>query len=81
MSLGIGTKLAKFNIQSAYRLVPVHPEDCYLLGMSWNGQIYVDAALPFGLRSAPKIFTVLVDAMEWMDLQEEWCLRRLALLG
>ena len=26
----------------------------------------MDAALPFGLRSAPKIFTALADAIEWI---------------
>jgi hypothetical protein len=66
LELGVGAKMAKFDVQSAYRLVPVHPEDRYLLGMSWKGQVYVDAALPFGLRSAPKIFTALADAMEWI---------------
>ena len=65
VDLGIGAKIAKFDVQSAYRLVPVHPEDRYLLGISWNRQIYMDAALPFGLRSTPKIFTALAHAMEW----------------
>ena len=37
-----------------------------LLGMSWKGKVYVDATLPFGLRSAPKIFTAVVDACEWI---------------
>jgi len=31
-----------------------------------NGQVYVDTALPFGLRSAPKIFNALADALEWI---------------
>ena len=35
MSLGLGTLLAKFDVESAYRNIPVHPEDCYLLGMKW----------------------------------------------
>jgi len=35
-----------------------------MLGMMWDGKVYVDAALPFGLRSAPKIFTALADAIE-----------------
>jgi len=26
----------------------------------------VDATLPFGLRSAPKIFTAVADALEWI---------------
>ena len=27
--------------------------------------MYVDVMLSFGLRSAPKIFTVVADALEW----------------
>ena len=34
--------------------------------MSWNGQLYVDTALPFGLRSAPKNFNALADAWQWI---------------
>ena len=64
--LGRGARLAKFDIESAYRLIPVHPEDRRLLGMSWNGKIFVDGALPFGLRSAPKLFTALADALSWV---------------
>ena len=33
--------------------------------MEWKGNIYVDAKLPFGLRSAPKIFIAVADALEW----------------
>ena len=54
--------IAKINIESAYRLVPVHRP---LLGMKWNDQFYIDPMLPFGLRSAPKIFHALADALEW----------------
>ena len=28
--------------------------------------MYVDAVLPFGLRSAPKLFTALADGLAWM---------------
>ena len=34
--------------------------------MEWEGQVYVDTALPFALRSAPKIFNALADAVEWI---------------
>ena len=37
-----------------------------LLGMRWQGQLFCDATLPFGLRSAPLIFTVVADALEWV---------------
>ena len=64
--LGRGALLAKIDIESAYRLVPVHPDDRYLLGVRWKGKIVVDGMLPFGLRSAPKIFTLIADALEWV---------------
>ena len=69
VKLGTGAKLAKMDVKSAYRLVPVHPQDRLLLGMQWNRRIFVDNTLPFGLRSAPKIFTALADALEWVVKQ------------
>ncbi len=65
MALGAGALLAKIDIQAAYRLVPVHPGDRHWLGIRWNDRVYVDSMLPFGLRSAPKIFTAVADALEW----------------
>ena len=68
--LGRGAELAKVDIKSAYRIVSVHPEDRILLGMLWEGFFYVDSVLPFGLRSAPIIFTAIADALEWAVRQE-----------
>ena len=67
---GRGTLLAKVDIRSAYRIVPVHPEDWWLLGMLWDGSIYIDTALPFGLKSAPKIFNAVADTVEWIAKQQ-----------
>ena len=53
--LGRGSLLAKVDIESAYRLIPVHPQDRPLQAMVWEGQLFIDPMLPFGLRSAPKI--------------------------
>ena len=36
------------------------------MGMYWQDSLFVDTALPFGLRSAPKIFTSLADAAQWI---------------
>ena len=66
MARGRGTLLAKFDVASAYRNVAVHPLDRPLLGMKWRDKYYVDMALPFGLRSAPYIFTAIADAVQWM---------------
>ena len=65
-NLGEGCLLAKLDLKEAYRAVPVHPSDQRLLAVSWQGTTYIDRALPFGLRSAPKIFSALTDAMMWM---------------
>ncbi len=63
--LGPGTCLLKVDLKSAYRMVPVHPLDRHLLGIRWEGHLYVDMALPFGLRSAPILFTAVADAVGW----------------
>ena len=65
MSLGVGALMAKVDIKAAYRIIPVHPLDRPLLGITWRGQIFIDTKLPFGLRSAPKIFNAVADAFEW----------------
>ena len=65
LRLGRGTLMAKMDIRSAYRNVPVHPDDRWLLGMVWRQSVFIDTVLPFGLRSAPKIFNTLADGLEW----------------
>ena len=64
-SLGVGAQMAKLDLRSAYRMVPVHPADQQLLGIEWEGVSYCDLALPFGLRSAPLIFTAVADGLAW----------------
>jgi len=66
LELGRGALLAKLDIKQAYRMIPVHPQDTLLLGMEWEGFIYIDKALPFGLRSAPLLFTAVADALQWV---------------
>ena len=61
MAWGRGTLMAKFDVASAYRNVAIHPDDRPLLGMQWRGKYFVDPVLPFGLRSAPFIFTSIAD--------------------
>jgi len=39
LQLGQGTEMAKIDIASAFRLIPVHPDDRYPLGMKWNDQV------------------------------------------
>ena len=58
--------MEKVDVRSAYRNVPIHPDDRWLMGMLWEGALFIDTALPFGLQSAPKIFTAIADVVEWI---------------
>jgi len=66
IALGRGATLAKFGVQGAFRTVPVHPEDRWLLGMKWEGRVYNNKILPFGPRSALKVFNAVADTLLWI---------------
>ena len=68
--LGRDAQLTKLDIKDAYRIIPVNPDDYHLLGISWRGATYIDRALPFGLRSAPKIFSAVADLVAWVLHQQ-----------
>ena len=63
--LGPAALLTKEDIESAYRLIPVDPDNRPLLAMEWENQLYIDSMLPFGLRSASKILNAVADALAW----------------
>ena len=50
------TFLAKVDIESAFRIIPVSPLDSPLLGFQWDGKYYMDAVLPMGCSSSCAIF-------------------------
>lgn len=43
-----GALMAKFDIASAYQIIPVHTEDRLLLGMTCRGDLLVDGTLRSG---------------------------------
>ena len=63
-SLGSRCFLAKSDIESAFRLLPVHPDDHHLLGMMWQGHYYYDLCLPMGCASSCKLFEEFSTALE-----------------
>lgn len=66
LNLGRGALVAKFDLKAAYKHIPVHPEDRWLWGMEWNGGLYLDAVLSFGLRTAPTIFNAVAEALAFV---------------
>lgn len=64
--LGRGCQLVKIDIEAAFKIIPVHPEDYHLLGMLWQDSFYFDKTLPMGCRSSCSIFDKFSTAIEWV---------------
>ena len=57
-------------IESAFRLLPVHPDDFCLLGMKIMGKIWIDKAIPMGASSSPALFEKFSSFIEWAAKRE-----------
>jgi hypothetical protein len=62
--------LVKRDLADAFRHIPVHPDDWWLLGFRWENAFYQDLFLPFGLRTSPAIFDLFATALEWIARRE-----------
>ena len=62
---GRGCFLIKFDVEAAYKQIPVREEDRALLGFIWRGQIYYDRTLPFGLRSSCRLWDMYASALHY----------------
>lgn len=58
--------MMKRDLKAAFRHIPVVLEDHWLLIFEWNGKYYTDIFLPFGLRTAPFIFNMFSEALNWI---------------
>ena len=61
-----GAYAAKTDIESAFRLLPIHPKYYPKLGMQVDGLYYFDKTLPQGLASSCQIFETFSTAIQWM---------------
>ena len=71
--LGRGCYLSKTDIKSAFRILPVHPDDYSLLGFSWDRRFYYDRCVPMGCSSSCAIFESFSSALEWIATQKLGC--------
>ena len=65
-TLGKGALMGKLDIKSAYRICPARKEDWDVLGIMWEGHIFIDLCLAFGPRTAGNRFHRLADALCWL---------------
>ncbi len=63
---GHGAWLAKIDITSAFKVMPIHPDAWHLFGVQWAGKFYFAVRLTFGFKSSPKIFDMLSEAICWI---------------
>jgi len=52
--------MVKLDLKDAYLQVPIHQEHQCLLQFQWEHKIYQFVCLPFGLTSAPRVFTKIM---------------------
>lgn len=57
--------MAKTDVKTAFRIIPLHPEVRNLFVFQWDDLFYVDLALPMGCSSSCQIFESLSTAIQW----------------
>ena len=65
-TLGQGCFIAKADVESAFRIVPIHPTDYHLLGFAFDDQYYYDMCLPTGCSISCNIFEQFSCALQWI---------------
>ena len=60
--------LAKLDLQDAFKMIAIHPDDWHLMGFTWpdpagRNQYFFSRVLSFGLRSAPALFDIFASAL------------------
>jgi hypothetical protein len=63
---GRGCYIIKRDIKDAFRNIPVAPVDRPLLAFTCEGKTYVECCLPFGLSTAPVIFNLFAEGLNWL---------------
>ena len=64
-SLSRGCWLAKSDLSSAFKRIPMDIHSLPLLGIKLDGQYFYNPTLPFGSKSSCQIFEKFLSALEW----------------
>ena len=66
---GDGAYMSKGYIESAFRIIPIAPEDWHLLGIYFNKRFFIDICLPFRASISCAIFEKVGDLLQWIIQQ------------
>merc|ERR1711991_1143311 len=60
------------DMKDSYFTLPIRKEYIPLFGAEWHGKIFFYACLPFGLATAPRIFNMFADCLQYIvELEHE----------
>ena len=62
--------LCKTDVASAFRLLPVHPDEYPRLGMQVGDRYYFDRTLPMGCSRSCQLYEEFATALEWIARQK-----------
>ena len=63
---GPGAIMVKRDLADAFRHIPIHPSDWWLFRFKWQGSVFQERFLPFGLWTAPRIFNYFAEGLHWI---------------
>ena len=63
LSLPEGCHTTTFNISAAYHLTPIRPDQQNSLCIVWEGKVWIDRAVMFGMLSSAGVFGCVVDML------------------
>lgn len=66
LQYGRKSTLSKIDIEHAYKIVPISPSSCHLLGFRLGDKYYFDKTLPMGLSYSCNLFEKFSNAVHWI---------------
>ena len=66
LQYGRKSTLSKIDIEHAYKIVPISPSSCHLLGFRLGDKYYFDKTLPMGLSYSCNLFEKFSNAVYWI---------------
>jgi hypothetical protein len=66
LQYGRKSTLSKIDIEHAYKIVPIIPSSCHLLGFRLGDKYYFDKTLPIGLSYSCNVFEKCSNAVHWI---------------
>ena len=70
ISLICGAWVAKADITTSFKVLPIHPDYWAYFGVCWEDSYYFSVRLAFSCKSSPRLFDCLSEALSWILLNE-----------